>query len=228
MGDVFVLDVLPTPIPFLISGHNGGAKCVVYYCHFPDKLLTRDTVNGVPLILSNGSDGHSFIRKNLKYFLQRPYRLLMDSIEEWTMSFADLTCVNSKFTMEEVINAFPSLQRKNQRNHRHVDGVHVLYPPLDLKKFVPPIFARKEENIKSNSCPIVSLNRFERKKNIQLLLNSYAMLLNQVPILPPLVISGGYDPKNIENVQYLQELRNLAQELKIESYTTFRPNISDD
>jgi hypothetical protein len=51
---IMVLDVLPTPIPYLIWKN---VACVIYYCHFPDKLLTRDTVNGFPT--NNGVNGDS-------------------------------------------------------------------------------------------------------------------------------------------------------------------------
>merc|ERR1711862_319229 len=31
--------------------------------------------------------------------------------------------------------------------------------------------------------------------------------------LPPLIIAGGYDPLNLENIQHLAELRQLADEI---------------
>ena len=44
-ADVFVIDVLPTGVPYLVNYCNVKAG-VLFYCHFPDQLLTRDTVNG--------------------------------------------------------------------------------------------------------------------------------------------------------------------------------------
>jgi len=79
--------------------------------------------------------------------------------------------------------------------------------------------------------PIVSLNRFERKKNIAVLLHAYASILKNCQKSkkpPPLIISGGYDPRNMENVEYLKELKELANKLGIESQTKFRPSVSDE
>lgn len=227
-ADVFVLDVLPSPIPFL------GLKCksVIYYCHFPDKLLTRDTINGEHLNTSKEKGGS--IRNTLK----NQYRKILNTVEEWSMSYADLICVNSNFTRKEVLRAFPSLGTKQDR-----DKIHVLYPAIDLSKFIPPDFSLKrllvEKATDGNAqnldaqMPIVSLNRFERKKNIEVLLHAYASILKDSQkekkgMPPPLVVAGGYDTRNMENVQYLIELKELANKLGIESQTKFRPSVSDE
>jgi alpha-1,3/alpha-1,6-mannosyltransferase len=200
--DCIVLDVLPTSIPFLKSWVRCG---ILFYCHFPDKLLTRDTVNG------EISDESSRRRSSLRLL----YRHFMDSVEEYTMSYADILCVNSKFTKSQVQQEFPTLSDKH---------MHVLYPALDTHKFSIPTFITP-----TNLSPIVSLNRFERKKNIQLILYAYALLIQKLPdsISHPLIIAGGYDIRNIENVEYLQELRKLAQQLCIDTSIHFRPSISD-
>mmetsp|Transcript_20846 Transcript_20846/g.29424 ORF Transcript_20846/g.29424 Transcript_20846/m.29424 type:complete len:497 (+) Transcript_20846:100-1590(+) len=207
-ADVFVLDVLPTPIPFLI--HWWNAAGVLFYCHFPDKLLTRDTVNGEPTDATHQ-----------RFFLFTWYRQVLDYLEESTMGFSDVLVVNSKFTQSNVIKAFESLAAKPMR---------VLYPALDTSKF--------DENhnpSSSSETPIVSLNRFERKKNIELLLQAYAELRDKLSSSsstkqppPPLVIAGGYDPKNVENVEYMGELRQLAKELDLKDSIRFRLSISDE
>jgi glycosyltransferase involved in cell wall biosynthesis len=138
----------------------------------------------------------------------------MDSIEEQTMSYADVLVVNSNFTKSQVQRVFASLA-----DHE----VRVLYPALDMEKFAQPVF-----DDKTPMGPIVSLNRFERKKNIKLVLRAYAMLLQRTKKAPPLVIAGGYDVRNVENVEYLQELKGLASELDISSSVRFRPSISDE
>jgi len=293
-ADVFVLDILPSPIPYMVYGRgrggkygnenenenesgretNGnGAKCVIYYCHFPDKLLTRDTVNGEKssMTVNGSSNSNSGLMNIIKY----QYRSLLDKVEEWTMSYADLVCVNSEFTKMEVLRAFPSLRKEVQVSDRDGRplGMQVLYPSIDLDKFIPPDFERKEILMKANvdvnvnininanakttdtdddenvdlddkdldlGAPIVSLNRFERKKNIGILLHAYAKLYNHQKNntntnysntnykLPYLVIAGGYDPRNTENIEYLTELQHLSQSLGIQNRTLFRPNVSDD
>jgi len=231
-ADVIVLDVLPSPIPYLVL----KSKCVIYYCHFPDKLLTRDTINGEQ---HNASSRNGVSIRNA---LKNAYRSILNRVEEWTMSYADLICVNSDFTRNEVLRAFPSLNSKHDRVK-----MQVLYPAIDLSKFIPPdfelkrILAKKAANCagahvnneaEDAQMPIVSLNRFERKKNITVLLHAYASILNnfqennkQPPA--PLVIAGGYDPRNVENVEYLKELKDLATTLGIRSHVKFRPSVSD-
>ena len=129
------------------------------------------------------------------------------------MSYADVLCVNSKFTQQQVRKAFPMLAYHDMR---------VLYPALDMEKFSQPSFASPTQD-----APIVSINRFERKKNIELLLTAYSLLQKEVGnTTPPLIIAGGYDIRNVENLEYLQELRQLAANLSI-SNIKFRPNVSD-
>jgi len=244
-ADAFVLDVLPTPIPYLIFGRRGGVKSVIFYCHFPDKLLTRDTVNGISIAVTNSK------QFSLKTFLQSQYRKLLDTIEEWSMSFADLILVNSNFTKSEALRVFPTLAKKCLYNyddtvakdaHTNEKGyIQVLYPAIDLKKFIPPNFAEKQNLPRRRSacgdiatfCPIVSLNRFERKKNIEVLLQAYAKLHQTINLkgsssIPSLIIAGGYDPRNVENVEYLRELQSQAESLNIDEFTIFRPSISDN
>jgi glycosyltransferase involved in cell wall biosynthesis len=72
----------------------------------------------------------------------------------------------------------------------------------------------------------VSLNRYERKKNIEVLLQAYALLKQKTKnTLPPLIVAGGYDVNNVENVEYMGELQSLAKELKIG--VTFQRSISE-
>ena len=223
-ADVFVLDVLPTSIPYLVLG-NGGVNSVIFYCHFPDKLLKRDMINGQ--LLEDGTKNTSS-KENITRIFKELYRLVMNKLEEWSMSYADLICVNSRFTKKETLRVFPSIHQCTKDGK---DNMKVLYPAIDLNKFISPDFERKKQLLRSGKLPIVSLNRFERKKNIEVLLYSYAILKersNKTSIsLPPLVIAGGYDTNNSENVEYLIELQFLAEKLNIKKHTTFRPSVSD-
>ena len=140
------------------------------------------------------------------------YRSFLDTVEELTMGLADLVVVNSKFTRRTVQQTFPTLPT----------NMPVLYPALDTSNMVPP-----NEKTKSTTSPIVSLNRFERKKNIGLLIEAYKYLqdTHQSINLPPLVIAGGYDTKNVENVEHRGELQALAEKLGVD--VDFRLDISD-
>ena len=236
-ANVFVLDVLPTGVPYLVEYCNVNAG-VLFYCHFPDKLLTRDTVNGEAD--TNEDTNNSSIVQILKH-LKQIYRWIMDTIEEWSMSYSDLIVVNSKFTRMEVEKTFPSLfLPRNTNNHNATNSdasnismygerVKVLYPSIEssLSKQRKISGGNSDQNItnaqnKESLGPIVSLNRFERKKNVALLLHAYDLLLEQytkdgdalsINNLPQLIIAGGYDPLNVENVEHLAELRTLADQI---------------
>ncbi|GFT29033.1 hypothetical protein NPIL_333431, partial [Nephila pilipes] len=69
--DLYIVDQVSVCIPFL--------KCkrakVIFYCHFPDQLLTER-----------------------KHWLKRIYRLPLDWLEEKTTGLADVILVNSNFT----------------------------------------------------------------------------------------------------------------------------------
>ena len=224
-ADVFVIDVLPTGVPYLVEYCNVTAG-ILFYCHFPDKLLTRDTVNGET---DTGDE-----RKSIAGQLKQIYRWAMDTAEEWTMSYSDLIVVNSKFTRGEVEKVFPSLfqsSRSNSEGNGYGGRVKVLYPAIEssLSKQRRRTLGNEVDqktnaptNKPTAQGPIVSLNRFERKKNVALLLHAYDLLLERASTdkdattirnLPPLVIAGGYDPLNVENVEHLSELRTLADEI---------------
>lgn len=195
-ADVVVVDVLPTALPLLLLGMSGAGT--IFYCHFPDKLLLR----------------------NRGGLFKQCYRKLLDTVEEYTMGFADTLVVNSRFTLGVVREHFPALA-KRETDHSAID---VLYPALDTSNMV-----QANNRDKTNRSPIVSLNRFERKKNIGLLIRAYAYMHtrcdNDERELPPLVIAGGYDTQNTENVEYRDELEALANELGVT--VDFRLDISD-
>jgi alpha-1,3/alpha-1,6-mannosyltransferase len=90
-----------------------------------------------------------------------------DFIEDWSMGFADAVCVNSGFTKGIVSKVFPALASTKD--------LQIVYPCVDIKiktnetvdDFVPP-WTGKEV--------ILSINRFERKKDIGLAIKAYAGL----------------------------------------------------
>lgn len=207
-ADLVVLDVLPTPIPLLLP-----YTAVLFYSHFPDKLLTRDTVNGQ--LIDDQQDDQQVS------FWKQTYRSFLDSVEETTMGLADLLVVNSNFTKSMIQSTFSSLVNK---------PIQVLYPAIAC---CPPETIDHVSAPKSNKSPIVSLNRYERKKNIQLLLQAYALLekedgIPNAPPPPPLIIAGGYDVHNVENVEYMGELVTLSKSLGIHKQVTFLKSISDE
>lgn len=127
--------------------------------------------------------------------------------------------MNSEFTKEVFRKEFA--QCSGQR-------VDVLYPAIDLSAFVPP---KASLGAPVKIGPIVSLNRFERKKNIGLALDALAELRRSMPseLFAQAVvrIAGGYDEANIENVEHLEELQAQCAQLGLSDQVRFQPNVSD-
>lgn len=193
--EVIICDQISACIPVL---RWSGAK-IVFYCHFPDQLLTK--------------------REN---WLKAAYRWPIDTLEEKTTGMADVVLVNSKFTASVFCTTFKSLA--------HITPT-VLYPSLNFSAFdqrpsqledvVPP----HVEHI------FLSINRYERKKNLPLAVLAFASLLESLdPSERPkvhLVVAGGYDDRVVENRDHYLELRALAESHKVTDHVTFIRSFTD-
>lgn len=135
--------------------------------------------------------------------LRRMYRTPIDFIEEKTTGMADLVLVNSRFTAATFAKTF---------RHLNAQGVRpaVLYPAVNVEQFEGPCAYKLN---------FLSINRFERKKNIGLAISAFAMLhafegdilQGQNLAEVTLTVAGGFDKRLKENVEYLQELQSLAE-----------------
>ncbi|XP_049411333.1 uncharacterized protein LOC125874482 [Solanum stenotomum] len=135
--------------------------------------------------------------------LRRIYRKPIDFIEEITTGMADLILVNSRFTASTFASTFKNLDARGIKPA-------VLYPAVNVDQFEKP------DAIKLN---FLSINRFERKKNIELAISAFAMVhahevhdhqgvnMNDIS----LTVAGGFDNRLRENVEYLEELKKLAE-----------------
>ncbi|KAL5697426.1 hypothetical protein ACHQM5_030742 [Ranunculus cassubicifolius] len=141
--------------------------------------------------------------------LRRIYRKPIDMLEEATTGMADLILVNSRFTATTFANTFTNL------NARGIQPA-VLYPAVNVDQF-------DESSSYKN---FLSINRFERKKNIELAISALAILhslhdedcdLTGVS----LTVAGGYDNRLKENVEYLEELKTLAEKEGVSDKVNF-------
>lgn len=135
--------------------------------------------------------------------LRRIYRKPIDFIEEITTGMADLILVNSRFTASTFAATFKNLDARGIKPA-------VLYPAVNVDQFEKP---------NATKLDFLSINRFERKKNIELAVSAFAMLhahevhdhqgvnMNDVS----LTVAGGFDNRLRENVEYLEELKKLAE-----------------
>ena len=187
--DVIVCDQISACIPIL---KLTGAK-ILFYCHFPDQLLT-----------------------DRKSFLKKAYRWPIDKLEEKTTGMAHQVLVNSKFTATKFHATFKSLS--------HVQPT-VLYPSLNFLAFDQKPVDVTDTFPNSAQCIFLSINRFERKKNLSLAIESFAMFLEGLDSTEQpqvhLVIAGGYDERVVENKEHYMELRILTENLKISKNVTF-------
>ena len=190
--DYFIVDQLSFCVPLLSVFGRGK---VLFYCHFPDLLLARKSS-----------------------WAKRLYRMPFDAVEEWTTGTSDNVVVNSRFTRSVFRDTFPSLRAIEPG---------VVYPCVDLDASTDGVVetenrAAAEELLAFTVRPfLLSINRFERLKNIELAIEAYAQALPNIDAdaQPLLLVAGGYDVRVHENVEYLQELETLCDRLGLVHYT---------
>ena len=200
--DLIFVDLVPHAIPLLRLFSR--AK-IVYYCHFPDLFLTQR-----------------------RSFLYRLYRAPIDRLEEIGIGGADCVLVNSRFTVSEFRRAFPRLGSVMP---------NVLYPGVEITPYDNK--GCREDAANDGSTPgdegdiiLLSIQRFERKKNVGLALEAMALLRGRLRAetwaRTKLVIAGGHDGRWRENREVLSELRTTARNLDLRDHVLFKPSFSDE
>lgn len=196
--DVIFVDQVSIPIPIL----KRKTPNVIFYCHFPDQLLSKP----------GGA-------------LKDLYREPLNWLEEYTTCQGKKVFVNSKFTSEVFMRTFKSAVREPE----------VLYPslatekfdtaePLSLDTLIPVL-------LPPGAVIFVSLNRFERKKNIGLAVEALSVLKTLLDSSEwekcHLVLAGGYDENLLENVEHFNELEELVNSLELKDKVTMLKSPSD-
>lgn len=184
---------LLTPTAFFVDQLSAGIPLlrlllprprVIFYCHFPDKLLAK-------------KEG----------LLKALYRGPFDWLESWSTGCSDTIVVNSNFTKSVFAEAFPGLKHRSPG---------VVYPCVDTTvsdttEETKPLWPGKKI--------LLSINRFEKKKDVALAIRAYAGLSPGEQKDARLVIAGGYDPRVAENTTTYAELCELADSLKLKHAT---------
>ncbi|KAN0088537.1 glycosyltransferase family 4 protein [Tylopilus felleus] len=191
--DIFFVDQLSTCIPLLrmLTG-----KRVLFYCHFPDKLL------------AHGAFVEGALQKSKVGVLKALYRYPMDWLEEVTTRQADTLVANSKFTTRITKAHLSSITSTPK----------VVYPGINIDAYQAPVdwTAPDIVQITSRRPTLISLNRFEMKKNAALGIKAFALLrdkpsMQQLSHNMRLVLAGGYDPRLEDNIRTLNSLVELAR-----------------
>ncbi|KAJ9130397.1 Glycosyltransferase family 4 protein [Pleurostoma richardsiae] len=189
--DAFFVDQLSAGLPALRLFLP--ACPILFYCHFPDLLLAQGRAR----------------------WWKRLYRRPFDALEEFSMGFADAIAVNSRFTKGIVTKTWPKLVGSRD--------LKVVYPCVDTRPKKNDGNTGEEEGpplVWRDMKIILSINRFERKKDIALAIKAYAGLPKEKRQGVRLVIAGGYDNRVTENVDYHTELVALAEGLGLTCATT--------
>ncbi|KAI8898677.1 hypothetical protein BC833DRAFT_641143 [Globomyces pollinis-pini] len=185
--DLLIVDQVSASIPLLRLTNTK----ILFYCHFPDQLLTQRTT-----------------------LVKKIYRFPLDMFEQLTTKMADKVVVNSKFTSGIFSKTFQWISTEPE----------VLYPGIQLEAYDKSV-DMNDEDVKGlviDGDFVLSVNRFERKKNIQLAISAFSTLKQRMKSrfdkLALVIAGSGYDHRVVENVEYLTELDQLAQELKLSTF----------
>jgi alpha-1,3/alpha-1,6-mannosyltransferase len=153
--------------------------------------------------------------------LKASYRYPLDWLEEKTTGMANTVLVNSKFTAETYANAFKSLTNQPA----------VLYPSLNFKAFDAKPDPPKDWFPPSTKTVFLSINRYERKKNLVLALKALNELKSRKEVSDTwesvhLIMAGGYDDQVVENVEHYSELREFTTKNHLDDHVTFLRSFS--
>uniref|UniRef100_UPI00358EA0F0 alpha-1,3/1,6-mannosyltransferase ALG2 n=1 Tax=Myxine glutinosa TaxID=7769 RepID=UPI00358EA0F0 len=188
--DVAFCDQVSACVPLLRLRNTAR---VIFYCHFPDLLLSRHDSR-----------------------LRRLYRGPIDWLEERTTAAADLLLVNSKFTANVLRETFPSLARSfPEVVYPCVDATHLREGlPADLPAQVPRgntalfLSVNRYERKKALGLALEAVAELRD------------MLSPAEWAKVHLVQAGGFDPRLPENAEVFAELTDLASSLHLSGSVT--------
>ena len=141
--------------------------------------------------------------------LKSLYRAPLDWLEEVTTGSANVVLVNSLFTRAVFRDTFTRLP--------HITP-QVLYPSLAMHMFEGKGLRPSAVKDNPSITTFLSINRFERKKNIGLAIRAFARLGKTSARL---IVAGGYDSRVTENVEHYEELVSQAEELGVTDRVLF-------
>ena len=192
--DLIFCDQISACIPVL---KLSKAK-VLFYCHFPDMLLTK--------------------RNSL---LKKIYRAPIDWLEEKTTGMADCVLVNSKFTSGIFHDSFSSLSHIKPKVLYPIPNFAAFNQNVDppTEKLMPKnkelIFLSINRYGREKNLSLALESFGILKKNFP-----------DVKYMH-LIIAGGYDSRVKENVDHYLELQQLAAKLNIGDDVTFLRSFTD-
>ncbi|XP_076238354.1 alpha-1,3/1,6-mannosyltransferase Alg2 [Calliopsis andreniformis] len=175
---------------------------IIFYCHYPDQLLSQP-----------------------KGISKQLYRIPLNYLEEVTTGMAHKIFVNSKYTQGVFKETFKKLDIEPE----------VLYPSINTDFFdktrIISLERVLDKKLPADSIILLSINRYERKKNLGLAIEALAelkkYLTDEEYKKVYLLVVGGYDKRVEENVEHYLELIGLADELHVTDKVIFLRSPSD-
>jgi len=147
--------------------------------------------------------------------LYRWYRAPIDWSESVAIGMAHRVLVNSRFTASEMERIFPRL-----------GAPRLLYPGVEVAGF-----ERNGDGAGDDTITILSIGRFDPRKNVGLAIEALAVLEHTLPLAISsrvrLVIAGGLDPCVAEPARTRRELEALARRRGVASQVIFHPSPDD-
>uniref|UniRef100_A0A8C9RN38 Alpha-1,3/1,6-mannosyltransferase ALG2 n=2 Tax=Scleropages formosus TaxID=113540 RepID=A0A8C9RN38_SCLFO len=194
--DVVFCDQVSACIPVLRLSRQ--RKKVLFYCHFPDQLLTQRCSA-----------------------MKRLYRAPIDWLEERTTGMADCIVVNSRFTAGVFKRTFRSLAgvrtdvlypSLNPAAFEELEELDGLVPENKRWLFLSVNRYERKKNLPLAVQALQTLREClapEQRRDVHL------------------VMAGGYDERVRENVEHFAELKALVSSLGLEDCVTFLRSPSD-
>ena len=175
---------------------------MLYYCHFPEALLNDNKRTALVVV----------------------YRAVMDFIESLCLRFATVVCFNSNYTQENVEQTFPAM--KKWKGYKKVVYPCMLAPPATLPTL------EHGHLLPAKGQYLLSVNRFETRKRIDLCVEAFARALQQDQTFQKsgvkLVLAGGLDRSNKDALLCRKTLEEMATRLEISDRVIFRENITQE
>jgi len=165
--DIFIVDQLPACVPILKTfsqPRKSRTQRILFYCHFPDQLLARR------------NEGGSLLR-----LAKLLYRFPFDWFEGWAMSASDRVVANSNFSRGVVRSVFGT---------ERLGDVEVVYPCVDTNTGLAAPETKPAGTLWGGKKILLSINRFERKKDMALAIRAYNGLGAKKRTGTRLVIAG--------------------------------------
>lgn len=133
------------------------------------------------------------------------YRVPFDAIEEITTGASDRIVVNLTFTKLIFHQTFTRLAAIDPG---------VVYPCVDVNVNDDDAAVAELRQALGGADFFLSINRFERLKNIELAIKAFADFHKHNQGVK-LLVAGGYDHRVSENVEYLDDLKKLCDNLQL-------------